>query len=510
MTTEAITPFEQYTVQGTGPYAIRWPYGQGDITASVILAGVETPLLATLDFTVSPSAGDSGDLTLSAGAAADFAGGTILITRATEAEQGWLAQTARETGLMAQLDKMTRVLQDVKERMRRALIATFPVGTVALEEGRALVYQDGALIAGPTATDIAEAGANAATATAAATSAAASAALAADIRQNILDADRGAWAQGIDYVPADIVQDGGSTYLCISPHTSLALTNRPGLGSGWASRWKVLAAKGAPGAGTGDVVAANAGSEYVSVAGAFRNSVSAMLRAITKRTGLDLETDTTIDSTIYNSDGTNTGGPAGNADGDSFVSAKIDESTYNFLWFGHARAWLGRRVADANSWVELATKPYVDTYLGMAQFTSRFASGTNGAAFPTGAAAALVLNTTDRSAQGITLSGGRLVFGNAGTYRIEAFVSMMNSSGGGRAAQVLMHNVTQAAEIDRGQSTLIANGSAQTLVVSAIADIEAGDEVELRGIANGGSVLNGRAASLGQEVFNIVRITRLG
>lgn len=198
-------------------------------------------------------------------------------------------------------------------------------------------------------------------AAASAASAAADAALAQSAQENLYDNYAGAWQNATNYTRGQWVQDGGSSYLCIANHTSLGALNRPGLGSGWASYWALFAAKGSPGAGTGDVVAANAGSEYVSVAGAFRNNISAMLRAITKRTGLDLATDTTIDSSIYNSDGTNTNGPSGNADGDSFVSSKIDNSTYNYLWFGNARAWLGRRVADVNTWVELATKAYVDS-----------------------------------------------------------------------------------------------------------------------------------------------------
>lgn len=347
-------------------------------------------------------------------------------------------------------------------------------------------------------------------AAASAASAAADAALAQSAQENLYDNYAGAWQNTTNYTRGQWVQDGGSSYLCIANHTSLSALNRPGLGSGWASYWALFAAKGNPGTGTGDVVATNAGSEYVSVAGAFRNNISAMLRAITKRSGLNLATDTTIDSTIYNSDGTNTNGPSGNADGDSFVSSKIDNSTYNFLWFGNARAWLGRRVADANSWVELATKPYVDTYLGLAQFTSRFASGTNGASFPTGSAAALEITNTDHAGLGVTLASNQITFTNAGTYLVEAIAPFANASGATRNAQISLYNVTQAAEAARGQSSRVANNVAHNLMLSAAITVDAGDIIELRGIANGVNALNGNAASLGQEVFNIVRITRLG
>ena len=53
------------------------------------------------DFTVSPTvAAISGNLTLSGGAAATYAGGTIYLSRDTIAEQGWVGTLGeREKGL---------------------------------------------------------------------------------------------------------------------------------------------------------------------------------------------------------------------------------------------------------------------------------------------------------------------------------------------------------------------------------------------------------------------------
>ena len=343
---------------------------------------------------------------------------------------------------------------------------------------------------------------------ASASAAAASAALVQSITTDLLSQHRGDWANAIVYLRGDLVAYNGSTYISLVNHTGLTGYDTPETGSNWTEFWIMFASKGAAGAGAGDVLAANAGSEYVSAAGAFRNNISAMLRAITKRASLNFATDTTLDSSIYNIGTGNTQIPSGGGDGDSVVSSKIDASNYNYLWFGNARAWLGRRVANVNTWVELATQAYVDSVRDIAIFSSRFSSGVNGAAFPT-ASAALVLNTTDRAALSVTLTANQLTFSVAGTYLIEAFVPMANMSGASRSAQSLLYNVTTAAEIGRGQSMLTTNGEALNLIVSAVVAVAAGNQVELRGIANGGSVLNGRAASLGQEIYNIVRVRAL-
>ncbi len=92
---------------------------------------------------------------------------------------------------------------------------------------------------------------------------------------------RSAWITTTDYIARDTVSNGGSTYICVSPHTSDAST-APGVGAAWASYWDIVASKGttggqgiqgvkgdtgatgpagSPGAGTGDMLAANNLSE---------------------------------------------------------------------------------------------------------------------------------------------------------------------------------------------------------------------------------------------------------
>ena len=81
---------------------------------------------------------------------------------------------------------------------------------------------------------------------------------------------QGAWLTATAYALADGVSNGGSSYICTSAHTSGAGTE-PGVGASWATVWDVIAAKGASGAGSGDLVAANNLSDVANAATAFGN-----------------------------------------------------------------------------------------------------------------------------------------------------------------------------------------------------------------------------------------------
>ncbi|MCB2117904.1 MAG: hypothetical protein R3D85_16365 [Paracoccaceae bacterium] len=122
MTTEIKNPNEEYTVAGTGPYAITWPYGSGAVVATVVKDGVRY-VLPTGDYSVSPAESTTtGNLTLGATAAATYAGGQIFLTRSTPAQQGWGGYSgAREKGLEAQLDLITRAMQEFQGAMGRSL-----------------------------------------------------------------------------------------------------------------------------------------------------------------------------------------------------------------------------------------------------------------------------------------------------------------------------------------------------------------------------------------------------
>lgn len=96
---------------------------------------------------------------------------------------------------------------------------------------------------------------NAASGSAVAAAASAAAALASlnsvlSIADN-LPTQRGPWATATAYGLGDLVQTGGSTYICVIAHTSAAAfaTDLAAL------RWQIFAQQGAPGAGTGDLLA---------------------------------------------------------------------------------------------------------------------------------------------------------------------------------------------------------------------------------------------------------------
>lgn len=63
---------------------------------------------------------------------------------------------------------------------------------------------------------------------------------------------QGAWVTATAYLVNDGVSRNGSSYICISAHTSGA-TTEPGIGASWATVWEVIAAKGTDGVGSGTV-----------------------------------------------------------------------------------------------------------------------------------------------------------------------------------------------------------------------------------------------------------------
>ncbi len=72
---------------------------------------------------------------------------------------------------------------------------------------------------------------------------------------------RGAWLTGTSYVVNDLVKQAGSSYICLVAHTSGTFSTDL-----TAVKWELFAEKGAAGAGTGDMLAANNLSDVASVA----------------------------------------------------------------------------------------------------------------------------------------------------------------------------------------------------------------------------------------------------
>lgn len=126
MTTEAYPGAPSYTISGTGPYNIGHSYG----AAADIGCVVSDPVLGTrieldpADFSVAPAGpADDGDVTLTSAAATTHDGLTLTIVRSADVEQGWEGQNSREDGLEAQLDALTRALQDRARELGSSLRA---------------------------------------------------------------------------------------------------------------------------------------------------------------------------------------------------------------------------------------------------------------------------------------------------------------------------------------------------------------------------------------------------
>jgi hypothetical protein len=121
---------------------------------------------------------------------------------------------------------------------------------------------DGAVEAAENSADAAMASQIAAAASETAADASADAAVAAAATSvanaALLGAWRGAWVTATAYAAGDRVSNAGNTYYATSAHTSAALfsTDLSAL------KWGIVAEKGAAGAGTGDVLAANNGSDF--------------------------------------------------------------------------------------------------------------------------------------------------------------------------------------------------------------------------------------------------------
>ena len=79
--------------------------------------------------------------------------------------------------------------------------------------------------------------------------------------QQLIPRRAGPWLTATSYVFGDLVQEGGSTYFCLLPHTSGTFSTDLA-----ALRWEIWAQKGAAGVGSGDVIAANNGSDFANAA----------------------------------------------------------------------------------------------------------------------------------------------------------------------------------------------------------------------------------------------------
>jgi hypothetical protein len=77
---------------------------------------------------------------------------------------------------------------------------------------------------------------------------------------------RGAWVTSTAYVVDQLVSDSGNTYICVEAHTSGTFATDLAAG-----KWELVAQKGATGAGTGDMLAANNLSDVADITTATQN-----------------------------------------------------------------------------------------------------------------------------------------------------------------------------------------------------------------------------------------------
>jgi hypothetical protein len=162
MTREAFSPSPSYPIDGVGPYQITHPYKEGTLVVAAVLDGSRVELLES-EYTVSPTESlSTGEIALTIQAAADYDTGTLYIRRATDVEQGWLGQSAREKGLEAQLDWLAEAVQDLTSAGKRTVRLDGETSPVTPKDGHVIVWEEGNFRPGPSETDIRDAQPNAA------------------------------------------------------------------------------------------------------------------------------------------------------------------------------------------------------------------------------------------------------------------------------------------------------------------------------------------------------------
>lgn len=170
----------------------------------------------------------------------------------------------------------------------------------------------------------AEAFALAAAASASAASTSAAAALAAE---NSLLEWKGAWLTATAYDPSDIVQESGNSYVCVTGHTSGTFATDLGAGL-----WELFAAKGSAGAGSGDVLAANNGSDFASDV-SFRTNLKIPGRLSASIGTNDFNSDyDSRETSMFLVAASPLNGPAGGAAGDWVSWFRTDSNNIRAVW----------------------------------------------------------------------------------------------------------------------------------------------------------------------------------
>lgn len=123
MTVEAYAPPALALIQNTGPFAFGHYLRAAEDLDVLVVDGDRVFALGALDYTVALNGSQpGGTIMLSATAFAANAGRKLRIDRSTRIEQGWVGKTAREVGLERQLDWGVAAVQELREKLDRALV----------------------------------------------------------------------------------------------------------------------------------------------------------------------------------------------------------------------------------------------------------------------------------------------------------------------------------------------------------------------------------------------------
>jgi len=353
----------------------------------------------------------------------------------------------------------------------------------------------------------------AANAAAASANAAAASAAAAQAAQNTILKPKGQWLTATDYVLGDLVYQTGSQYECIAAHTSGTFATDLGAG-----RWRVFVSQGATGAGTGDVLAANAASEYIAAAGTVRSNLALFGALLTPETGVDLLARAASNprgmAFICSTGCTNA--PPGYSSGDIFTSKGLDSNNVTIHYvrkdgaiFTNARVsgvWIG--------WIAQATQSYVDSEIAA---TKQFlhvrdekASGTHGGGSTAGSYLVRSLGTVvTNTIPGASLASNKITL-PAGTYELAATAPGFGC--GGFKSKIF--NVTAAADLLIG-SFGVAEATYQTADKSHVSGrftLGVTSDIDLRMRCNVSRATNGLGYAPGYgdaEIYSEVRIWKI-
>ncbi len=137
MTTNSYSPAPIYTISGIGPYDVPHDYASSDeIRVSIVINDIAVAL-DQVDYSVVPTGpATSGTVFLTAGAATSYDGETLVIARSSEVEQSWISLSSTAVGLEAQLDQMTRAIQEIQVENARSLrVLNAPVAPYEPQDG---------------------------------------------------------------------------------------------------------------------------------------------------------------------------------------------------------------------------------------------------------------------------------------------------------------------------------------------------------------------------------------